>query len=263
MPNLDLIANLLLAAAIAGYFAAGTLLGTGKEARGLRWFGIGWGLNALVVLFNWLVCSHPPFGSMYHVLVAVSLGFLPAYLVLRLSQGMSWLGASFAFTSVMPLIGPLFMERDMFWRRMPALQSPWFVPHVMAYLIAYALATVGFILALRALRARRAAPGIAGRLTQGVDAVTRLAFPFMTFGLLSGALWAETAWGRYWSWDSKEIWALIMWLCYALYFHCRRSASLQRFAMPCQIAGFAALIVTFLFVNLIPRLGSVLHAYAK
>ena len=263
MPNLDLIANGLLAAAIAGYCAAGILLGTGKDAAGRTLFGIGWGFNALAVLFNWLACGHPPFGSMYHVLVAVSLGFLPAYLYLRLSQGLAWLGASFAFTSAGPLIGPLFMERDMFWRRMPALQSPWFVPHVMAYLIAYALATVGFILALRAMRARRAAPETAGRQEQGVDAVTRLAFPFMTFGLLSGALWAETAWGRYWSWDSKETWALIMWLCYALYFHCRRSPALRRFSMPCQIAGFAALIVTFLFVNLIPRLGSVLHAYTK
>jgi ABC-type transport system involved in cytochrome c biogenesis permease subunit len=200
---------------------------------------------------------------MYHVLVAVSLCFLPAYLVLRLSQGLSWLGTSFAFASWVPLLGPLFMERDMFWRRMPALQSPWFVPHVMAYLIAYALATVGFILAVRVLRTRRADPAGADKLEKGVDAVTRLAFPFMTFGLLSGALWADTAWGRYWSWDSKETWALIMWLCYALYFHCRRSAALQRYAMTCQIAGFAALIVTFLFVNLIPRLGSVLHAYTK
>jgi ABC-type transport system involved in cytochrome c biogenesis permease subunit len=263
MPNLDLLANLLLIAALVGYFAAGALLLTGKQTAGLWTFGIGWGFNALVVLFNWLVSSHPPFGSMYHVLVAVSLCFLPAFLYLRVSQGLSWLGASFAFTSWVPLLGPLFMERDMFWRRMPALQSPWFVPHVMAYLVAYALAAVGFILALRVLSTPRTAPANANRLVQGVDAVTRLAFPFMTFGLLSGALWADSAWGRYWSWDSKETWALIMWLCYALYFHCRRLPWLQRFAMPCQIAGFAALIVTFLFVSLIPRLGSVLHTYSQ
>jgi ABC-type transport system involved in cytochrome c biogenesis permease subunit len=263
MPNPDLIAGILLLAALIGYFAAGVLLWRNRNASGHAAFGLGWAFNALTVLFNWLACGHPPFGSMYHVLVAVSLCFLPAYLFLRRSQGLSWLGASFAFTSLVPLIGPLFMERDMFWRRMPALQSPWFVPHVMAYLIAYALATVGFILALRTLRTRRTAPAEAERLAAGVDAVTRLAFPFMTFGLLSGALWADTAWGRYWSWDSKETWALIMWLFYALYFHCRRSPALQRFALPCQIAGFAALIVTFLFVNLIPRLGSVLHAYTK
>jgi ABC-type transport system involved in cytochrome c biogenesis permease subunit len=133
----------------------------------------------------------------------------------------------------------------------------------MAYLIAYALATVGFVLALRVWQAQRTNSSCSEKLTLGVDAVTRLAFPFMTFGLLSGALWAETAWGRYWSWDSKETWALIMWLCYALYFHCRRTIRLNRFAMWCQITGFAALIVTFLLVNLIPRLGSVLHAYTQ
>ena len=100
-------------------------------------------------------------------------------------------------------------------------------------------------------------------IVQGVDAVARMAFPFMTFGLLSGALWAEKAWGRYWSWDPKETWALAMWLCYALYFHCRRHPKLERFALPCQIAGFAALVVTFLFVGLLPRLGSALHTYAR
>lgn len=263
MPNPDFAAGLLLTAALLGYFAAGVLLWRGKHSAGHGAFAIGWTFNALTVLFNWLACGHPPFGSMYHVLVAVSLCFLPAYLYLRWSQGLSWLGASFAITSLVPLIGPLFMERDLFWRRMPALQSPWFVPHVAAYLLAYALASVGFLLALRAWRAGRADPAAADRLTRGVDAVTRLAFPFMTFGLLSGALWADTAWGRYWSWDSKETWALVMWLFYALYFHCRKSPALRRFALPCQIAGFAALIVTFLFVNLIPRLGSLLHAYAK
>ncbi len=263
MPSFDAIAGLLLGTALAGYLAADVWLRFGKNRAGHWAFGLGWCANALTVLVNWLACGHPPFGSMVHVLAAVSLCFLPAYLFLRLSQGLSWLGASFAFTSFVPLLGPLFMERDMFWRRMPALQSPWFVPHVMAYLIAYALATVGFLLALRALRAQRAAPDQALKLIAGVDAVARLAFPFMTFGLLSGALWAETAWGRYWSWDSKETWALIMWLLYALYFHCRRSPALRRFALPVQIAGYAALIVTFLFVNLIPRLGSVLHAYTK
>lgn len=263
MPNLDTLAVLLLSAAILGYAAAGILFVRSRPRAGFVLFGWGWLCNLLTVLFNWFACGHPPFGSMYHVLVAVSLGFLPAWLYLRLSQGLGWLGSSFAFTSLVPLLGPLFMERDMFWRRMPALRSAWFVPHVMAYLISYALATVGFVLALRVLRARRAAPDRALRLASGVDAVTRLAFPFMTFGLLSGALWADTAWGRYWSWDAKETWALIMWIFYALYFHCRRSPALRRFAMACQLAGFAALIVTFLFVGLFPRLGSVLHTYAR
>lgn len=263
MPGPDLTAGLLLAGALLGYALAGFLFWRNKPDSALRAFGLGWLLNGATVLFNWLVSGHPPFGSMYHVLVAVALCFLPAYLYLRLTQNLAWLGASFAFASLAPLLGPLFMERDMFWRRMPALQSPWFVPHVMAYLLAYALATVGFILALRHLRVRQTAPDRAGQLAAGVDAITRMAFPFMTFGLLSGALWADKAWGRYWSWDAKETWALIMWLLYAAYFHCRRSPALRHLAMPCQIAGYAALIVTFLCVNLIPRLGSILHAYAK
>lgn len=263
MPHPELMAGVLLLAALAGYFTAGVLLASRRKRAGLCCFGAGWVANALTVLVNWLACGYPPFGSMYHVLAALPLCFLPAWLYLLRTEGQTGLGASFAFASWVPLLGPLFMERDLFWRWMPALQSPWFVPHVMAYLIAYALATVGFILAVRACRAGRRGTTTAPELAKSVYAVTRLAYPFMTFGLLSGALWADSAWGRYWSWDAKETWALIMWLLYALYFHCRRHPGLRRFALPAHFAGFAALIVTFLFVSLIPRLGSVLHAYAR
>jgi ABC-type transport system involved in cytochrome c biogenesis permease subunit len=84
----------------------------------------------------------------------------------------------------------------------------------------------------------------------------------MTFGLLSGALWAEEAWGVYWSWDPKETWALITWTLYLVYFHCRRSPSLQRFADAAQMAAFLALLTTYLLVNLLPKLASALHSYA-
>lgn len=263
MPPVNVTAGLLLITALVAYFAAGILFLRERDRAGLLAFAAGWLVNALAVLFNWTLCGHPPFGSMYHVLVVLPLGFLPGYLYLRLRQKRPDLGPSFAFASLVPLIGPLFMERDMFWRRMPALQSPWFVPHVLAYMTAYALATVAFIHSVRAWRMQRRNDAKAPEASLDVDAITRLVFPFMTFGLLSGALWAEEAWGRYWSWDSKETWALIMWLCYALYFHCRRVASLNRFAAACQAAGFAALIVTFLFVSLIPKLGSALHTYAQ
>ena len=83
----------------------------------------------------------------------------------------------------------------------------------------------------------------------------------MTFGLLSGALWAEEAWGRYWSWDPKETWSLITWTLYLIYFHCRRSPGLRQWSPAAHVLAFLALLTTFFLVNLLPKMGSVLHSY--
>ena len=84
----------------------------------------------------------------------------------------------------------------------------------------------------------------------------------MTFGMLSGALWAEEAWGIYWSWDAKETWALVTWSAYLIYFHCRMSPRFKPYATVAQILAFIFLLITFLVVNLLPKMGSLLHSYA-
>jgi ABC-type transport system involved in cytochrome c biogenesis permease subunit len=89
-----------------------------------------------------------------------------------------------------------------------------------------------------------------------------LSFPFMTFGMLSGALWAEEAWGAYWSWDIKETWSLITWGTYLIYFHCRKNKDLQKWQRPVHILAFAALLITFFIVNLLPKIQS-LHSYSR
>lgn len=254
--------TVMLALAVLDYLAAGFALSYGKRVPGMGFFVLGWVINAILLVFNWAVCGHPPFGNMYHVLVVLGLCFLPAYLVLALREKLTWLAAVFAFTSVVPLLGLFFMTPDMAWRRMPALQSPWFVPHVVTYMIGYSLCAVAFILAIMGMIEARRLDENPERYQEAGYHVLRLAFPFMTFGLLSGALWAEEAWGTYWSWDPKETWSLITWLLYAIYFHCRRQAGLKRFAVIVQILAFLALLTTFLLVNLLPKLGSILHSYA-
>jgi ABC-type transport system involved in cytochrome c biogenesis permease subunit len=155
------------------------------------------------------------------------------------------------------------MGRDVAWRRMPALRSVWFVPHVMSYVLAYALAAVAFALTLVAF-VRRTALGRTddARHEEATHRVLLLAFPFMTFGLLLGAVWADAAWGDYWGWDPKETWALIMWTLYVMYFHCRMSPRFRRYAGAVQVIAFLTLIVTFLFVNLLPRFSATLHSYS-
>ncbi len=253
----------VLAVIAATYLAAWLALVLCRRRTGYGLFALGWIGNAGLFVFNWLAAGEPPFGNMYHVQIVLALCFLPLYLLAARRPDFVWTAGFFAFTSALPLIGAAFMEKNVAWRRMPALQSPWFVPHVLSYMIGYALATIAFVLTLtRGVRAALRHPDLARYRVAGT-VVVRLSFPFMTFGMLSGALWAEQAWGAYWSWDPKETWSLITWMLYVLYFHCLTRKPLQRFAEPTQILAFIALLTTFYLVNLLPKLGSILHSYAR
>ncbi len=256
--------TILLILTLAAYLGAFGLFLTRRGGAGLVVFIGGWAMNAAVVAINWVVGGHPPFGNMYHVMVFLALCFLPLYLVFRFRHGLGWLRAYFGIASALAVIGALCMGRDISWQRMPALRSPWFVPHVVSYMISYALATVGFVLTAVGLVKEWFGSGAGdgnSTCSEASYAVIRVALPFMTFGLLSGALWAEEAWGRYWSWDPKETWSLITWTLYMIYLHCRRSPKLRHRARAAQVLAFAALLTTFFLVNLLPRLSSVLHSY--
>jgi ABC-type transport system involved in cytochrome c biogenesis permease subunit len=263
MKVIDAVIRLLLIGGAAGFLAAWLLLWR-RRRSGFGIFGAAWFAVVGLIVFNAVVAGQPPLGNMYHVLVFLSACFGPLFALAAWRSRMAWAGHYFAFASAMPLIGAACMGRDVVWRRMPALQSGWFVPHVTAYMLSYSLATVAFaLLAVRVMRRRALDPGGRERYAAGEYAVLRLAFPLMTFGMLSGALWADAAWGGYWSWDPKETWSLITWTLYAAYFHCRRERSLQPYAAWAQGLAFVALLTTFLLVNLLPKLSSALHSYAS
>ena len=95
---------------------------------------------------------------------------------------------------------------------------------------------------------------------RAAEALVVLAFPLLTFGLGSGALWADEAWGAYWSWDIKETWALLTWCLYLIWFHLRRRTPLLS-RRPLLILAWVAVLITFLVVNLLPKIVS-LHSYA-
>jgi len=85
-------------------------------------------------------------------------------------------------------------------------------------------------------------------------------FPFLTIGIVSGSIWANIAWGSYWSWDPKETWALVTWIIYAIYLHLRIFAKWRgKSSAITSIIGFACVIFTFLGVN---YLLSGLHSYS-
>lgn len=212
-----------------------------------------WGTALALFVANWCLATSLPFGNMRHVLCFFPLVLGPAAFYMRRWRRTE-LTVDFAAVGALAMVGALCMPMQAAWRQMPALQSPWFAPHVTTYVVAYGLLAVSA--AQTVLSMRRGGEGC----LRAADEVARLAFPFLTFGLWSGALWADAAWARYWAWDIKEVWALITWCVYLVYFHLAgASVRARRIVL---LLGFAAILVTFFVVNLLPNIVSV-HSYAQ
>lgn len=247
----------LTALALAACVGTTVLDIAGRAAASRHCHLLAWVLAVCLFAADWVLAQAPPFGNMRHVLAFLPLVMYPASLYLsrsRISGVDGWLSA----VSALALIGALCMPLQATWRQMPALQSPWFAPHVISYVLSYGLLAVSaLVLIVRPLR-----PGKSVQDEYTASALVRLAFPFMTFGLWSGALWADAAWGAYWSWDIKEVWALITWCIYLIYFHVERYPAYATWRRPLLLLGFAAVLVTFFVVNLLPDIQS-LHSYAQ
>ncbi len=137
----------------------------------------------------------------------------------------------------------------------PALKSPWLTSHVLTAVFAYG----GFALAagLAAMQLRSSGT------PQGEEWVSRIigiSFIMLTVTIVLGAIWAEQAWGKYWSWDPKEVWAMITWIIYAIYLHVHRQKFWRgRNANILAVAGFIIVLFTKYGVNFIL---SGLHSYS-
>jgi cytochrome c-type biogenesis protein CcsB len=145
---------------------------------------------------------------------------------------------------------------------MPALQSNWLLIHVVTCFLGYAAFALGFGTALLYLQQeRRPRPTLppAAQLDRLIYQTTVFGFLLLTLGILTGAVWAEAAWGRYWSWDPKETWSLITWLIYASLLHARLVKGWQgRRTAWLAVLGFLAVLFTYFGVSF---LLTGLHSY--
>jgi len=141
----------------------------------------------------------------------------------------------------------------------PALQSMWLVLHVTLAFIGEAFFVVSFVAALLSLGTRSAERR--SDMDRLMTSSIGIGYPIFTAGaLIFGAIWAETAWGRWWGWDPKETWALITWLVYTALLHARLVKRLRgRTTAVLGVAGFAATVFTYFGVN---YLLSGLHSYS-
>lgn len=141
---------------------------------------------------------------------------------------------------------------------MPALQSPWFIPHVTVYMFSYSLLGCAFLVAVVGLFKD-------GKdKIQAADTLVYIGTAFLTFGMLSGAIWAKEAWGHFWSWDPKETWALATWLCYMLYIHLRLTGRTSRRGLYLLlIFSFICLQMCWWGVNYLPSAQDSIHVYNR
>ncbi|NLO22525.1 MAG: cytochrome c biogenesis protein CcsA [Syntrophomonadaceae bacterium] len=136
---------------------------------------------------------------------------------------------------------------------MPALKSPWLTSHVLSAVVAYSAFTLGAALAFMQLIKKNSSEDI------NVYRAVGGGFVMLSISIVLGGVWAEQAWGTYWSWDPKETWALITWIIYAIYLHVYRSKGWRgNNANIMVLGGFILVLFTFFGVN---YLLSGLHSY--
>lgn len=144
---------------------------------------------------------------------------------------------------------------------MPALQSVWFVPHVIVYIISYALLGVSSLVAVKGLYQYYMSSWEQKTLNLA-DNLVYIGFSFLTLGLLFGALWAKEAWGHYWTWDPKETWAFLTWLVYLIYIHFRYFQP-NKVKAPLWVLSlaFVVLLICWFGINYLPSAQNSVHVY--
>jgi cytochrome c-type biogenesis protein CcsB len=224
-------------------------------------------LHAGGVVARGLSVGRVPWGNMYEFSVAGSVVVTGVFLVVLLRRDVRYLG-TFVIGPVLLTLG---LAVAVFYTQaaqlVPALHSFWLVIHVSVAFVASALYTLGFsTTVLQLVQERRELARAAGRQpTRGrfMDALPSsaaldrssyslhvAAFPLWTFTVIAGAIWAESAWGRYWNWDPKETWSFVIWVVYAGHLHARATRGWDgRKAAYFALAGYACILMNFMIVN--------------
>jgi cytochrome c-type biogenesis protein CcsB len=217
----------------------------------------------LTIISRAVESGHAPFSSMYEFAIAFAWGVIAVGIISRLRYKTAAMQNIGLFVALLLLV----FARVEFTRPanlVPELQqSALLSAHVASAVVAYGTLTIGFGAAvLFLIQNRRHSPWLPD--AEVLDTIAYhsviIGFPFLTLLIILGALWANIAWGRYWSWDPKETASLVTWLIYAAYLHARVMRGWRgNKAAVLLIAGFAAIALTF-FGNYV---FNGLHAYIK
>jgi cytochrome c-type biogenesis protein CcsB len=251
----------------------------GKEilGRAATWITIlGLAAHTFAIILRWiesyqLGAGHAPLSNLYESLIFFAWTIVLFQLLIERKSGSKSVGTfttplaflAMAYASLSPGISSQIQPL------IPALKSNWLIAHVVTCFLGYAAFGVAFALSLMYLLKNldeSESNTLFSRLIPSRSVLDELSyqmviigFLMLTIGILTGAVWAHTAWGTYWSWDPKETWSLITWLVYAALLHSRmvRGWRGKRLAF-FSIIGFCCVLFTYFGVNYLPGL----HSYA-
>lgn len=237
--------------------------GAWKEKRKLAFAATGVGLAVFFtyIVLMWISLERPPLRTMGETRLWYSF-FLPlAGIIVYSRWRYKWILSFSTILSTVFICINIFKPEIHSKTLMPALQSPWFAPHVIVYMMAYALLGAAVLMSLYLLFFKKSE--VTEKEIHITDDLANVGLSFMTLGMLMGALWAKEAWGHYWSWDPKETWAAITWLAYLIYIHYRwYKPHNLRPALWTLIISFCLLQMCWWGINFLPSAqGSSVHTY--
>jgi cytochrome c-type biogenesis protein CcsB len=213
------------------------------------------------VVTRGLSAGRVPWGNMYEFSITGALAFTGAYLAALRKYDLRWLGVLVSISALLTLGTAITLLYVPSAPLVPALKSTWLVIHVSTAIISggvFLLANVisASYLYLDNMENKGPRKAWAQRLPT-LEVLDQLSyrliafvFPLWTFSVIAGAIWAESAWGRYWGWDPKETWAFITWVAYAAYLHARVTVGWRgrRAAWLCLLAG-STFLFNYVYVN--------------
>ena len=266
--------NILFTVAMAGYFLTMALYflfitmkrekmaGAAATAQGISLL-----LHTAALVLRGIAAGRLPMTNQYEFAACFAWALCLVCLFFIRKYRFAVLGV-FAMPVIFIIMGYAAMQSRDIKPLMPALQSGWLAFHVSTAIIAYGSFGVSAALgAIYLLRHRMKENGFLVRHIPGEAKLDLIAYRsvclgllFLTLTILTGAIWAERAWGSYWSWDPKETWSLVTWIIYAVYLHLRlRRGWKGKAAAVFAVVGFICVIFTYIGVNtFLPGI----HSYA-
>jgi cytochrome c-type biogenesis protein CcsB len=224
-------------------------------------------LHTVVMLIRGINAGRLPLTNQYEFASAFAWGLCFVSIIFIYKYKFQAL-ATFSVPVIFLMIGYAAMQSKEVHELMPSLRSNWLGFHVSTAIIAYGAFGVSFAISIMyLLRTRSVANAFFEQHVPSGEKLDLISYRavslgvlFLSFCMISGAIWAENAWGSYWSWDPKETWSLVTWFIYFIYLHLRlRSGWKEKRAAWFSIIGFICVIFTYIGVNtLLPGV----HSYA-
>ncbi len=241
------------------------IVGASFALRGQRWHAVAASVTGTMVFMAfitglWISLERPPLRTMGETRLWYSFFLSIIGIGLYLKCRYRWVPAFSSLMSIIFVLINLIKPEIHSKALMPALQSAWFVPHVIVYMFSYAMMGAVTIFAVY-LWFRRSPQEPTEEEWARCDNLVRIGWAFLSLGMTMGALWAKEAWGDWWTWDPKETWAMATWLSYLVYLHLRPANRNTNLLFAWLIFSFILLQMCWWGINFLPSAGTSVHVY--